>query len=704
MSAEQLIDVVSESVYNAAVAAQAPTPNTSMRSITTNVNNAHTRWEKVLSSKDSRQLWQSINWKGTFDTPLDCLETPSDDDFCEYFQNLLNPSEQSPDPPVLQVPDSGTYMPILDDPIDPNEIDVSIKQLKSNKAAGADGMPPGVLKLFNDEWILMVTFLFNMVFRGQYPLHWAIAKMFMIFKKGARLVTSNYRGISIINALAKLYDMVLNARLTKWYKPSQEQAGSQKGRGCEEQILTLRLLIDIARKTGRTLYVCFVDFEKAYDKVDRNKLLAKLASAGCGSTFLSAIAQTLKNTKSVIGEHVFSSSMGVRQGGATSCTLFTFYVDCIVQAISHSGPDDWLGLLHCLMQMDDTAVVATSRHKLIDKLVRLKRCSEDLGQSMHPVKSKFFNVNSDDVAPIPLGNVTVAYTENYVYLGTPMSNSPLTMQIQDHMSTKHAHCLKFTSFLTKNSDAPYNVKETVWQSALKSSLMFSCKTWLCTNLRPAEAPYMSSLKQLLGVRSTTCNDLALLESGVPSPRSYIETRQRNFLHKLVRRPGFSSSYVGHTMEEARRVRSPMGLRIQALLSLGDSGDQQLRTSVNSANSTRRAHYRGVNPSLSRHPMYSKGANCLEYARIATTRLRLSSHRLRVETGRWARIPREQRTCPCGAGDVQDESHVLLHCALSQDLRNNYPVIRHCSTLAHLFDIDDVSVLTKYCHNVLSCYQ
>merc|ERR1711994_597046 len=106
--------------------------------------------------------------------------------------------------------------------------------------------------------------------------------MFMIFKKGGRLDPANYRGISLINAITKIYDMVLNNRFIKWYKPRSEQAGAQKGRGCEEQIMVLRLLISIAQKTGRTLYIAFVDFCKAYDKILRSLLLSKLAEAGCG--------------------------------------------------------------------------------------------------------------------------------------------------------------------------------------------------------------------------------------------------------------------------------------------------------------------------------------------------------------------------------------------------------------------------------------
>ncbi len=118
--------------------------------------------------------------------------------------------------------------------------------MKQNKSAGGDWVPPGVLKLLTTEWILLITFLFNSVFVGTYPMQWAFSKVFNIYKKGNRLETRNYKGISILVALAKLYDLVLSRRFNLWYVPKHEQAGTQKGRGCEEQILTIRLLIDKA--------------------------------------------------------------------------------------------------------------------------------------------------------------------------------------------------------------------------------------------------------------------------------------------------------------------------------------------------------------------------------------------------------------------------------------------------------------------------
>ena len=145
-----------------------------------------------------------------------------------------------------------------------------------------------------------------------YPLSWCHNKFITIFKKGDRLDCGNYRGISIMNTLAKIYDMLINNRLLRWYSIDKCQAGGQRRRGCIEQIVTLCLLIDFAKYKRQKLYVLFVDFSKAYDRVPRQKLLKHLKSLGCGRLMLLAIQAMYKCTKNVLKSAIIDSSIGVR--------------------------------------------------------------------------------------------------------------------------------------------------------------------------------------------------------------------------------------------------------------------------------------------------------------------------------------------------------------------------------------------------------
>ena len=472
---------ITETLYN--LCKESKLPNSNTRACNPRISNSNNRWHQILTNKDSRSLWTSINWNGSFDRPPDELTRPSDEAFCAHYQQLLNPGVQI----QVYLPSVFKYMPILDDDITPLEVHTNVKKLKTNKTAGCNGLPPGVLKHVNQDWIILLTHLFNMVFSSDYPSDWNSLKVFNIYKKGSQLDTANYRGISIMSALSKVYDLILASRFTKWYSPLPEQAGAQPSRGCEEQILVVKLLIDIARKCNFVLYISFVDYTKAYDLVDRSKLFKMLDSKGCGTKFLLALQASMQSSIGVIGQSTFSATSGVKQGAPTSCPLFTCFIDETVKALKQTGPDSWLEDLHCLLLMDDTVIFASSRDKLKEKLCALKRCTDLLGMVIHPNKSKFISVIANDTEPVKIDDVSINFTTEYTYLGTKISNSTCAAQARSHVSSKANHVLQFNSFLSKNSDAPYSVKKTVMNSAVNSALFYSSESWMTSDLRFAES-------------------------------------------------------------------------------------------------------------------------------------------------------------------------------------------------------------------------
>ena len=111
-----------------------------------------------------------------------------------------------------------------------------------------------------------------------------------------------------------------------WFKPYREQAGAQKGRGCIEHIVALRLLSDYAKKKKTKLFMTFVDFSKAYDLVPRNMLFLVLKRLGCGAAMLSVLVAMYNVTQSVIGTAIITTAIGVRQGSPTSCLLFIIFL------------------------------------------------------------------------------------------------------------------------------------------------------------------------------------------------------------------------------------------------------------------------------------------------------------------------------------------------------------------------------------------
>ena len=97
--------------------------------------------------------------------------------------------------------------------------------------------------------------------------------------------------------------------------------------------MTVRLLIEYARKTRKKLFILFIDFEKAYDKVDRAKLFELLKSAGCGKVMLEILKAIYRNTRFLFKMVAILSNMGVKQGSSASSLLFTIYVDKMIHMV-----------------------------------------------------------------------------------------------------------------------------------------------------------------------------------------------------------------------------------------------------------------------------------------------------------------------------------------------------------------------------------
>ena len=403
--------------------------------------------------------------------------------------------------------------------------------------------------------------------------------------------------------------------------------------------------------------------------IKRWVLLDRLHKKGCGTKFLHAVGASLIGCMGLIGCEYFSTSAGVRQGASSSCPLFVFFLDATVEAVNSFGPDGWLDMLHTLLLMDDTAIFATSKERLEAKLKLLKQSADQLGMVIHPTKSKFLCINTTDKSPIIIDQVVISYTDIYLYLGSIIAMESIPEQVKRHFADKQCQILKFYTFLYKNSDAPFQVKKTVWDSALKSSIFYGSETWLTRNLKCVESVYMDTLKRLMGVRGTTNTQALLVESGLPSAKAYIRQRQLGFLQKLQARHQFNESYIGKALALAVQHKTEAGQVITELLQLPPGHNlcteslEQQKLTITSQKCTRHQTYLEMNPTLSVSCIYSSLVP--EYLRLAYTRIRLSSHRLRIETGRWSRLPRENRLCPFG--NIQSEQHVMCKCHLVKHL-------------------------------------
>ena len=108
----------------------------------------------------------------------------------------------------------------------------------------------------------------------QWPRDWKRSVFIPIPKKGNRKECSNYHTIALISHASKVMLKILQARLQQymnWELPDV-QAGLRNGRGTRDQIANIRWIIKKARDFQKNIYFCFIDYAKAFDDTDHNKL------------------------------------------------------------------------------------------------------------------------------------------------------------------------------------------------------------------------------------------------------------------------------------------------------------------------------------------------------------------------------------------------------------------------------------------------
>ena len=109
---------------------------------------------------------------------------------------------------------------------------------------------------------------------GKVSNDWQMGVIIPVHKKGSQRECSNYRGISLLSIPGKVYARCLERRCREVVENQleDEQCGFRPGRSITDQIFTLRQIFEKSWEYAKDVYACFVDLEKAYDRVPRDKL------------------------------------------------------------------------------------------------------------------------------------------------------------------------------------------------------------------------------------------------------------------------------------------------------------------------------------------------------------------------------------------------------------------------------------------------
>ena len=576
---------------------------------------------------------------------------------------------------------------------------------KKRKAVGIDNLPYEVLK--NEKSVKVLTILFNKVFEfGIVPSMWKhtiikpIPKSSMIDFR----MPLQYRAISLISTVSKLYAGVINNRLIIYTEQNNiivdEQNGFRNKRSCMDHIHTLTTVIRKRKHKGLNTFVAFVDLEKAFDRIDRNLLFYRLLTYNINGKIYNTIKAMYESCKSCININGwitddFISRYGVKQGDVLSPILFNLYINDLARQIKESELGINLDNLNfsILLYADDMAVISDSEEKLQKMLDimhewcnkwRIKiNCSKTNVVHFRPASK--VRTNSE----FHIGSNKIQLVEKYKYLGVVLNEyidyeitSSTFADVGNRALGGIIHKCKSMNGLR------YNTYTTLYDRCITPILDYCSGVWGSKPLFKIDTVQNRAIRYYMGVHKFAPNlaitgDMGWIPSCIRRKINVLKLWNKLLglddtrLTKQIFYWDYSNSYLSWCSDVKRIFQE---------VSMVHCYQNLLRCDITSAKEILLSQFfeKWVHDctTVSKLRTYVKFKTNFEvepYLDILSNRkirsyvsqLRCGILPLRIETGRYGTkyIPECERTCIfCNSGEIESEYHFIFDCVLYETYR------------------------------------
>ena len=412
--------------------------------------------------------------------------------------------------------DSIQDLPVLDDlDSEPTkeELSKAIKDLANGKAAGVDCTPPEIIKCGEPTLLEPLHKLLCLCWReGHVPQDMRNAKNISIVtlykSKGDRSDCNNYRGISLLSTVGKVFARVVLSRLqilaNRIYPESQ--CGFRSERSTIDMIFSVRQLQEKCREQHMPLYIAFIDLTKAFDLVSRSGLFELLRKIGCPPRLLNIIVSFHEDMKGMVnydGENSepFTVKSGVKQGCVLAPTLFGIFVSMLlsyafknsVEGIHlHTRSDGKLFnlarlkaktkvqpvLIREMLFADDAAVTSHSEEGIQQLFSQFAHACNEFGLTISIKKTKVMGQDVPAQPSIYINQEVPENTDNFTYLGSTItSNLSLDKEIDIRIAKASATMSKLSKKVWDNNKLSLKTKIKVYQACVISTLLYSSETW-----------------------------------------------------------------------------------------------------------------------------------------------------------------------------------------------------------------------------------
>ena len=440
---------------------------------------------------DSKLFWNT--WKNSPESHVLDEDTGiTGERWFNHFSNLHSQTFENVLPLIAhKEPDH-----FLNQPITKQELIQTIKNLSGGKATGYDNICNEMVKNAPDQVLNLLLDFINLCLEKAIiseSLCYDIIQP--IFKSDDKSDPNNYRGICMSSSILKLITSLIYQRLLvqvdKLNLINKNQIGFMKKSRTSDHLLTLKNIskkyVTIGKKK---LFLCFIDFQKAFDSVWHKGLFYKLRTMGLNGNLIDLVENIYAKTKCAVKEgnkitHFFKFSKGVRQGCPLSPLLFNLYINEIFQTIDMNTKSDITlngpGKINVLMYADDLVIIAQSQSQLQEHVNQLSEFCDAWGLKINTKKTKCMVLNRGNRMcnlNISIKNKNIENVKSFKYLGFTIAakncsfvNTPIDLSI------KAKRAIFALNNKIKLSLLPTRLALKIFMTQISPILLYGCEVW-----------------------------------------------------------------------------------------------------------------------------------------------------------------------------------------------------------------------------------